>query len=320
LRVDEFARWDIFVGRSPQGTLFHTALWLQASGHPFQLLGCFRGAELLGGFALGLLGERFGGAPCPSLTPYLGVLFSPRPDAKYVTEISANKEIAGAFATFLKRNFDRIELPLAPEAVDMQPFIWQGFDVRLHYTYRLRVENLPAVLDGMDAGRRRNLSSAEKQGLRIEIGADFAEILRLRERSFERQFMATTDSPVAVHIETVLRGKKRCQSFLTRSPTGEALGGVWIAWDEKRAYYLIGGYDNAAKSNNAVALAMWNAIKFTTDELMLAEFDFEGSIIPPVERFFRKFGARLTPFYELRYRHHGPVWRTARRISRLIKS
>ena len=320
LDVDEFARWDDFVRRSPQGTLFHTTPWLRASGEPFRLLGCFRGAELLGGFALGLKGDRFAGTPCPSFTPYLGVLFSPRPDAKYVTEISANKEIAGAFAAFLRREFDRVELPFAPEAGDMQPFIWQGFDIELHYTYRLRLENLQAVLDNMDAGRRRNLSSAEKQGLQVEVGANFAEILRLRDRSFERQVMATSDGPVAVRFEAALREEGRCQSFLTRSRTGEALGGVWIAWDEKRAYYLVGGYDHAAKSNNAVALAMWNAIKFTADELKLTEFDFEGSIIPPVERFFRKFGARLTPFYAIRYRRRSLVWRVARRISRVVGS
>ena len=67
---------------------------------------------------------------------------------------------------------------------------------------------------------------------------------------------------------------------------GEPLGAVWIAWDDKRAYYLLGGYDHSAKSSNAVALAMWRAIQFTATDLKLPEFDFEGSMIPAVERFF----------------------------------
>lgn len=320
LEEREFRRWDDLVKTSRQGTLFHTTLWLKASGEQFRLLGCFRGSELLGGFALGLAGPRVAKAPEPSLTPYLGFISASRPDAKYVTEISANKQIASAFAEFLKREFDEVEIPFSPEMIDMQPFIWHGFEIELHYTYRLCLENPQAVLDNMDAGRRRNLLSAEKQGLRVEVGADFAEILRLRELSFERQLMVTSDGPAAVRFEAALREGERCQSFLTRSRIGEALGGVWIAWDEKRAYYLVGGYDHAAKSNNAVALAMWNAIKFTADELKLTEFDFEGSKIPPVERFFRKFGARLTPFYAIQYRRHGLVWRVARRISRVVGS
>ncbi len=53
-----------------------------------------------------------------------------------------NKEIGSAFATFIKNEFDFVELPFSPEVVDLQPFIWQGFDVELHYTYRLSLQNL----------------------------------------------------------------------------------------------------------------------------------------------------------------------------------
>ncbi len=93
---------------------------------------------------------------------------------------------------------------------------------------------------------------------------------------------------------------------------------MWIAWDDKRAYYLVGGYDHSAQSNNAVALAMWRAIQFAALNLKLPEFDFEGSMIPPIERFFRKFGATLTPFYRIRYRRVSLARRIARKVVRMI--
>jgi hypothetical protein len=107
----------------------------------------------------------------------------------------------------------------------------------------------------------------------------------------------------------------RCLGFLARSKEGEPLGAVWIAWDEKRAYYLLGGYDHSAKSNNAVALAMWRAIQFTATDLKLPEFDFEGSAIPAVERFFRKFGGTLTPYHCIRYQRPSGVRRVARNLA-----
>ena len=110
LDQSEFARWDEFVQKSPQGTLFHTTLWLEASGVPFRLLGCFRGSEMHGGCAIGIVGRRTAGRPYPSLTPYLGVLY-PLSDAKYVTEISNNKEIGSAFAVFLRSEFDSVVEP-----------------------------------------------------------------------------------------------------------------------------------------------------------------------------------------------------------------
>ena len=89
---------------------------------PFRLFGCFRRTELQGGFAVSLIGHRTAGAPHPSLTPYSGILY-PQCHAKYVTEISNNKEIGGVFAAFVKKEFDWVELPLGPEVVDLQPFI-----------------------------------------------------------------------------------------------------------------------------------------------------------------------------------------------------
>jgi hypothetical protein len=35
---------------------------------------------------------------------------------------------------------------------------------------------------------------------------------------------------------------------------------------------------------------MWETIKFTKEELGLNQFDFEGSMMQPVELFFRKVG------------------------------
>jgi len=42
---------------------------------------------------------------------------------------------------------------------------------------------------------------------------------------------------------------------------------------------------------------MWEAIKFTKNNLSLNEFDFEGSMVPQIEQFFRKFGGHLIPCY-----------------------
>jgi hypothetical protein len=70
-----------------------------------------------------------------------------------------------------------------------------------------------------------------------------------------------------------------------------------IFWDEKRSYYILGGHDPKESHHSASAIAMWEAIKFTKEELGLDQFDFEGSMMQPVEQFFRKFGGKLTPYY-----------------------
>ncbi len=316
LESNQFAQWDEFVRLSPQGTLFHTTLWLNALEAPFRLFGVFRGKVLCGGFAAGLLGRRGAGAPYPSITPYLGILYAPS-DGKYVTRISHEKEVAGTVAACLKREFDRISFRFPPEIVDVQPFIWEEFQVGLRYTYRVSLQDLAAVWGNMDATRRNRLGSAEKQGLIVKVGVDFSEVMRLSERSFERQGLAATIRPVAQRVEARLRPVNQCMGFLACDRDDEPLGAVWIVWDEKRAYYLIGGYEHSEKSNKAVSLAMWRAIQFTANDLHLPEFDFEGSMIPAVERFFRKFGGTLLPTYTIKYRRVGLGYRIARKLYRM---
>jgi hypothetical protein len=48
---------------------------------------------------------------------------------------------------------------------------------------------------------------------------------------------------------------------------------------------------------------MWTMMEFASQRS--AMFDFEGSRIPAVERFFRSFGARQVWYHEL---SHMPAW------------
>jgi hypothetical protein len=314
----EFPQWDEFVGQSLQGTLFHTTLWLKAGGVPFRLFGCFRGAELHGGFAAGHIGDGLIGHPSV-LTPYLGILYC-RPTEKYVTRISFEKEIAGAFASYLKGEFDFIQFRFPPEVLDLQPFIWEGFDAGVRYTYRLSLSSLDTVLTNMDSRRRWDLTKAERLGIKIEKNVSFERVLRLCELTFRRQRQKVLFSPIAKRIESELRNAGRCSGFLARGSDGAELGAVWIVWDEKRAYYLLGGYDDSAKSSSAIAFALWHAIQFVALELGLPEFDFEGSMVAPIEQFFRKFGGVLMPTFTITY--HKPVSlvrRVARKVARVVR-
>ena len=58
-----------------------------------------------------------------------------------------------------------------------------------------------------------------------------------------------------------------------------------------------------------MSLAMWRSIQFSASVSEI--FDFEGSMIKPIQRFFRGFGALQTPYFSIT---HAP----SRRISSLL--
>lgn len=298
LEPSEYDAWDGFVARSPQGTLFHKSYWLQASGKKFRIYGCFKGGELFAGlpiaFSVSTLGAKR--ASHPVLTPYLGVLFK-ESEAKYVTRLSFEKELSRAIAARISHDFDLINFNFTPFSTDLQPFIWEGFSSGVRYTYLLRLDDLEDVWKGMDAKRRNDITRAENDGIYAERNGDFEQIFALVEKTFNRQGKYTIFKSIAFKYNEVLSEKKQCSSFLARSKEGKAIATVYIVWDEKRSYYLLGGYDPEESHHGASAIAIWEAINFTKEDLGLNEFDFEGSMIEPVERFFRGFGGRQTPYF-----------------------
>lgn len=314
--ASEMDAWDALVRSSLQGTLFHSALWLDSGGFPRTLYGYFRGGELCAGCAVGRPATRAAGHP--TLTPYLGLLL-PVAEQKYVTTMSANKSIASLFAARLQRDFDSVALRFPPEISDLQPFQWAGFAAGVRYTYRLRLSRLDTMLSDMDAKRRNDIRRAERDGVSVDEAAPFSQVWSMCEKSLVRQGVKDGLQAVAVRVERALRDADRCRGFLARGSNGSALAAAWIVWDHRRAYYLLGGHDDAANSGSAATLALWKAISFATVRLGLAEFDFEGSMLPTVEQFFRKFGGTLLPTYTVHWaRPRSLGRRIAGRMQRLV--
>ena len=61
----------------------------------------------------------------------------------------------------------------------------------------------------------------------------------------------------------------------------------------------MGGSDPDIRSSGANSLCLWEAIKFS--KIVTKSFDFEGSMIEPIERFMRAFGSSQTPFFEVSF-------------------
>ena len=78
---------------------------------------------------------------------------------------------------------------------------------------------------------------------------------------------------------------------------GQLHAAVFIVWQENSAYYLAGGGNPALRQSGAHSLVMWKAMQEIA--AFTDHFDFEGSMIPGVERFFREFGARQTPYFAI---------------------
>ena len=304
LKEIEYPLWDELVEKSGSGTLFQSTVWLKASNKLFAIYGYFKGNELFAGIPL-VVKTKYGikQGVLPPCTTYSGIIFKQN-EAKYCNRLSNEKVISREIARGLKENFQVIQFNFAPGFVDLQPFIWENFLTGVRYTYIINLDkNLQEIFMSMDDTKRRNIRKAEKDGVYVLSSDDFEKMFLLVDKTFKRQNLNTNFKTDASRYNESLRTRKQCKSFISLQKDGDAIAAVYIVWDSKRSYYLLGGYNANESNKSGVTLAMWEAIKFTKQELGLKEFDFEGSMVPQIEQSFRNYGGTLTPYYSLQWLH-----------------
>jgi hypothetical protein len=185
-----------------------------------------------------------------------------------------------------------------PGVLGVLPFVWAGYRAQVRYTYRL--DNLTSeaeLWDGLCGNVRRNIRKAQKLGVSVRTELDLDRFHRVLAKTFERQGIRPPDRALLGRIETACAARG-ARAMLVAGDDADRLHAVaYVVWDRCCAYYLLGGADPRLRVSGAQSLLLWEAIRRAREVTRV--FDFEGSILPPVERFFRHFGGRQTPYLDV---------------------
>ena len=180
------------------------------------------------------------------------------------------------------------------------PFYWAGFRQTTRYTYILsELADEQVLWKGFQENIRREIKKASNRfNLRVRDDLPVDDFLILNRMTFARQGMAVPYSDEFVHkLDQACAAKDARKIFIAEDEQGRRHAGVYIVWDQNSAYYLMGGGDPELRNSGATSLCMWEAIKYAAK--VTRRFDFEGSMIEPVEKFFRAFGAQQTPYFNI---------------------
>jgi hypothetical protein len=228
----------------------------------------------------------------PPYTPQIGPFYEPRA-SNPAARTDEQRAVVEAVADYLANSGAAVvSLGLSVSIKDALPFYWRGWKVVPHYTYRIglaQAEN--DALAALSKERRNDIRKAQADGLDVASPMDLASMRVLIGQSFARQRKVLSLVSADLIFSAFPPGK---QSYcMIANGNGRPMAGVYVVHDGRTAYYLMGGYAEGAH-HGAGALAMWHAI-LKAKELGLEVFDFEGSVIPPIERYLRGFGGQLTP-------------------------
>lgn len=236
----------------------------------------------------------------PALTQTLGPWIRPT-NAKYAKQLSTEKELMGMLIDQLPE-YAYFNQTWHHSMQNWLPFFWRGFEQTTRYTYVIEnLSDIDNVWNNFETKIRTDIRKAEnKYNVKVRTDLSINDFIALNKMTFSRQGKAMPYSPSFI-IKMVTEAKKRnqCQWFIAQDDKGQNHAGVLIIWDEQSAYYLMGGGDPELRNSGATSLCMWEAIQFAST--VSKSFDFEGSMIESIERFFRGFGAIQTPYYMLRH-------------------
>jgi hypothetical protein len=122
--------------------------------------------------------------------------------------------------------------------------------------------------------------------------------LGLNRMTFARQKISMPYRETYVRRLEAVCAERNCRKFFVAvDAQGRHHAGLYIVWDENSAYGLMTGSDPELRNSGAVSLCFWEAIKHASRVTRC--FDFGGSMLEPIERYFRKFGADQVPYFNV---------------------
>lgn len=296
--------YDTFVDLSPQGSLFHKSWWLDAAApNQYRILFIQDSNGILAAWPIvskRIMGLKIG--MLPPLTPSLGIMFGPSRKAKYAEQLSEEMRLTGELIKLLPKHA-LFRQHFHYQFSNWLPFYWEGFKQTTRYTYVIEdLSNLDGVWENMRYSTKRKIQKANKLGIKIVTDLSFDQLLDLNELTFRRQGLPLPYSRDHVkRIHTACQKQGAGKMLFAVDSKSQIHAAVYLVYDHKSAYYLLGGGDPNLRNSNAQALLLWEAVKFAGT--VSKSFDFEGSMHRNIEPIFRGFGGRQQPYLEISQGH-----------------
>lgn len=298
IAVEEYHYWDSFIDIHPQGTIFHKTCWLNLIGGEIEIFTLWDNEKIRAGVALVRTKKnRLTGYHIPPYTQY----FSPLYLSDNPKKISLSEEhdcIAAVLQMIPSATHIDFKLPKGHQSI--LPYHWSGFDTSVSLTHTIS-GSLAAYLQELNKNKARELKKllllVESGEISIENELKEAELEKLLSQTGQRKGF---DPRSALAVNIVMNSD---DSFAKKIVIRSAVHGIiafgFFPYDNKAVYNLINASipvkDPVLKTINL--LLIYQAIEFALNSNRV--FDFEGSMLPGVEIFYRLMGGTQIPVYRV---------------------
>ncbi len=234
----------------------------------------------------------------PPLSAYGGPWIHYPEGQKEGTRLSYEKKLMEQLISQLPKT-DKFIQYFHPDVTNWLPFYWAGFEQTTRYTYVIDdLSDSEILYNQLQGNIRREINKAQKT-LTISEADSVSLLHELKELDYRNKRQTINYSSAYFNrVYVKLKKKDACKCWIATDEDGKVVASLLLVWDADSAYYLAGAAHPGKKNTGAMSLLMWTAIQFASG--VTNAFNFEGSMVEPIERFFRSFGAKQTPYFEVK--------------------
>jgi hypothetical protein len=263
-------------------SVFNSPQWLDSVAETWDAVVILNDAgDVIGGFPYCIKKHfLFDAISMPVLTPHLSVTI----DENY----TEHKEKINTLLIDQLPNTSYQSLILDPFTKNFVPWKWKNYTITTRYTFQL------STLGNYQDNVKGHLKSAEKK-LKIEEYTDIAEHYRLTCETYRSQNLIPTHSFVQLEkIYTI--NKNRIKLIKCVDENNETHASILCVYDDQFFYNISSGRRQDAL-RGAVTYITDYAIKWSIANNKI--FDFEGSSIQSIYKYYEPFGGDLVTHYRV---------------------
>jgi hypothetical protein len=234
----------------------------------------------------------------PLLTQTLGPYIKYPAGQKYEAKLSWEQEVMEYFIDKLP-SFSVFSVNFHKSITNWLPFYWSGFHQTTRYSYVIpKGMSFDEVLKNCSNDTKRRLLRLNELGIKPYESFDVGNLYRLASLTFKRKTMEIPYSyDFFYNLARACMQNDACKIYFVDDTDGNKVAGGLFVYDKNTVYYLVGGIDPEKKNLGAMNLVMFEGIKFALETGR--EFDFEGSMVKEIEKYFRSFGAIQVPYFRV---------------------
>lgn len=304
--IDRY-QWDELIHKSPQGSIYALSGFLDITHPNWAGIIAIEDQEMIA--LLPVFPKQKWGISYtyqPRFGQHQGIIFGDLGRDQKTRELKKKRKIVLAFVDILQKKFKLFSQYFSPHFDYPLPFHWKGYSLYTRYTYQL---NLPgddkALFNHFSSNHLRQIRKAIKRGYKVRSQPFIDDCLDVIHGSManKKDFLSKENRKKRKNI--LNWGIDQENGFLLiLEKDGEAACAGFFLKFHSTIYYFFGGAYKPAKQSGAMYLMLSEAMKKCNQNGQV--FDFEGSMIEPIEMFFLGFGPKPTPYLHI-YKNQLPL-------------